>query len=240
MGHTLRGCVDWNQTWGQSRTITGVTPFVGVWIETLLSRPHTRCMRVTPFVGVWIETENTARLYDNVLSHPSWVCGLKPLVRSARPSHIESHPSWVCGLKLENVGVTKTAWGHTLRGCVDWNLWCCHEKFSAEGHTLRGCVDWNQAFAANFAALSSHTLRGCVDWNRAPSCLGRTFCVTPFVGVWIETFLPEPIMELIRSHPSWVCGLKLPAHNKLCHSGVTPFVGVWIETSRFSKITVAS
>ena len=35
-----------------------------------------------------------------------------------------------------------------------------------------------------------------------------SYRVTPFVGVWIETFLPEPIMELIRSHPSWVCGLK--------------------------------
>ena len=35
------------------------------------------------------------------------------------------------------------------------------------------------------------------------------FIVTPFVGVWIETtiiFFNNPIR---KSHPSWVCGLKL-------------------------------
>ena len=110
--------IETNGETGYSR-IEKVTPFVGVWIETYIIEAIKLRGKVTPFVGVWIETENTARLYDNVLSHPSWVCGLKPLVRSARPSHSESHPSWVCGLKLENVGVTKTAWGHTLRGCVD-------------------------------------------------------------------------------------------------------------------------
>ena len=40
--------------------------------------------------------------------------------------------------------------------------------------------------------------------------------VTPFVGVWIET---DAVMivadEVIRSHPSWVCGLKLPLQGVL-------------------------
>ena len=36
-------------------------------------------LQVTPFVGVWIETddERSYFFYDD-LSHPSWVCGLKP------------------------------------------------------------------------------------------------------------------------------------------------------------------
>ena len=36
----------------------------------------------------------------------------------------------------------------------------------------------------------------------------------------------------LRSHPSWVCGLKLrfAAYQKI-YQDVTPFVGVWIETS---------
>ena len=34
----------------------------------------------------------------------------------------------------------------------------------------------------------------------------------------------------LRSHPSWVCGLKLKWLNLLSLSLVTPFVGVWIET----------
>ena len=55
--------------------------------------------------------------------------------------------------------------------------------------------------------------------------------VTPFVGVWIETFCYEIKVEMMSSHPSWVCGLK-----HLIHAlpedvfVVTPFVGVWIET----------
>ena len=33
--HTLRGCVDWNFVYGNWQRRYGVTPFVGVWIETL-------------------------------------------------------------------------------------------------------------------------------------------------------------------------------------------------------------
>ena len=32
---------------------------------------------VTPFVGVWIETLRHDKAQDKHLSHPSWVCGLK-------------------------------------------------------------------------------------------------------------------------------------------------------------------
>ena len=33
-----------------------VTPFVGVWIETIKDGCNNITWRVTPFVGVWIET----------------------------------------------------------------------------------------------------------------------------------------------------------------------------------------
>ena len=32
--------------------------------------------------------------------------------------------------------------------------------------------------------------------------------VTPFVGVWIETYVRRRSGGTGRSHPSWVCGLK--------------------------------
>ena len=53
------------------------------------------------------------------------------------------------------------------------------------------------------------------------------------MGVWIETVANSSPRTSVRSHPSWVCGLKhsgnpLPFY----HSFVTPFVGVWIETSQ--------
>ena len=33
-----------------------VTPYVGVWIETIYNQCRLRGERVTPYVGVWIET----------------------------------------------------------------------------------------------------------------------------------------------------------------------------------------
>ena len=62
--------------WSLMRSL--VTPFVGVWIETLLIIKKIRHNRVTPFVGVWIETSiRPYRSPRNKKSHPSWVCGLK-------------------------------------------------------------------------------------------------------------------------------------------------------------------
>ena len=37
---------------------------------------------------------------------------------------------------------------------------------------------------------------------------GRPPVVTPFVGVWIETAASAKLLQLLGSHPSWVCGLK--------------------------------
>ena len=54
-----------------------VTPFVGVWIETVTRRRGKPGQTVTPFVGVWIETKNGRIEVFDTLSHPSWVCGLK-------------------------------------------------------------------------------------------------------------------------------------------------------------------
>ena len=54
-----------------------VTPFVGVWIETHYENCTSFEYRVTPFVGVWIETREEYLYLQTILSHPSWVCGLK-------------------------------------------------------------------------------------------------------------------------------------------------------------------
>ena len=55
-----------------------VTPFVGVWIETYKNEQGFICYSVTPFVGVWIEILSIpVRCLSPIMSHPSWVCGLK-------------------------------------------------------------------------------------------------------------------------------------------------------------------
>ena len=57
------------------------------------------------------------------------------------------------------------------------------------------------------------------------------YAVTPFVGVWIETYGANDTLEKTKSHPSWVCGLKRNITSSILKGGlVTPFVGVWIET----------
>ena len=108
-----------NNIWTASKHIR-VTPFVGVWIETSLSLGLIPKCAVTPFVGVWIETSDYFRNFKYRLSHPSWVCGLKPLRRVLLRLLAASHPSWVCGLK-HDLAVRGELWiaRHTLRGCVD-------------------------------------------------------------------------------------------------------------------------
>ena len=98
-GHTLRGCVDWNNL--VVRTI------LTKWRHTLRGCVDWNLMQlvyelysyVTPYVGVWIETSPQASIPSTPASHPTWVCGLKPL----------------------DMVITLSLFCHTLRGCVDWN-----------------------------------------------------------------------------------------------------------------------
>ena len=55
--------------------------------------------------------------------------------------------------------------------------------------------------------------------------------VTPYVGVWIETYDAVMYDESPESHPTWVCGLKPLLSFFLRLGKVTPYVGVWIETT---------
>ena len=159
----------------------------------------------------WVCGLKLAMLPDmliGMLSHPSWVCGLKlqsrrihainnrhtlrgcvdwNMSRSSRHVRkVRSHPSWVCGLKLNSVTQRVNTWRHTLRGCVDWNLHDMSLRSPRSRHTLRGCVDWNILYPVEKKLPLSHTLRGCVDWNNHVQWQGG----------------------IMRSHPSWVCGLK--------------------------------
>ena len=57
-------------------------------------------MFVAPYVGAWIETPFKPVIRMGVLSHPTWVRGLKQLFLRQIPHAILSHPTWVRGLKL--------------------------------------------------------------------------------------------------------------------------------------------
>ena len=165
---------------------------------------------VTPCVGVWIET----KIYLACSQAASW-----------------SHPAWVCGLK-QNFFIT---------------------YFPKYGHTLRGCVDWNLDYQTLTNKFNSHTLRGCVDWNTTRFYLPFISDVTPCVGVWIETRAKRLII-LFRCHTlrgcvDWNYNNGVGSWCNYGHtlrgcvdwnttrfylpfiSDVTPCVGVWIETN---------
>ena len=74
-----------------------VTPFVGVWIETVYRKRQPSRKNVTPFVGVWIETFGQCQ--KNTLGRVTPFVGV--WIETEREIQIQRFR------------------GHTLRGCVD-------------------------------------------------------------------------------------------------------------------------
>ena len=166
-----------------------VTPFVGVWIET-----------VNDYISCYLGTCHTLRGCVDwnllilvlsqrlILSHPSWVCGLKLGICNSLEEVVTSHPSWVCGLKLGLLVMTLISW-------MSHPSWVCGLKQGAyvstpEAHAVTPFVGvWIETKTGGRVTekVICHTLRGCVDWNLI--------------------FL-QSSSRTKRSHPSWVCGLK--------------------------------
>ena len=57
--------------------------------------------------------------------------------------------------------------------------------------------------------MQSHPSWVCGLKQQNEWSLNKLMQVTPFVGVWIETYMYPFGYALRMSHPSWVCGLKL-------------------------------
>ena len=100
---------------------------------------------------------------------------------------IESHPAWVCGLKLLHLTSYYVMLSHTLRGCVDWNS---NSWLTRSLNLVTPCVGvWIETVLAELETAE--------------------VIVTPCVGVWIETSDWFTRTVPVKSHPAWVCGLKL-------------------------------
>ena len=65
-----------------------------------LSSINTQGVKVAPRVGAWIETATHIGQFLDMMSHPVWVRGLKPLSVLFTSILRPSHPVWVRGLKL--------------------------------------------------------------------------------------------------------------------------------------------
>ena len=84
---------------GLGKTVTTVTPYVGVWIETLSALNSLRTGGVTPYVGVWIETPNTRSGRGKKPVTPYVGVWIETLTAVSSSNTRTSHPTWVCGLK---------------------------------------------------------------------------------------------------------------------------------------------
>ena len=119
---SLRGSVDWNIDYMWDVLENNVAPFVGVWIEICFVKPIHKRDRVAPFVGVWIEISSYCFRGNNIVSLPSWECGLKYCEKEVIDNDWRSLPSWECGLKSWSVRRNwKYQHSRSLRGSVDWN-----------------------------------------------------------------------------------------------------------------------
>ena len=66
------------------RSVEYVAPYVGAWIETLITKESPKQSDVAPYVGAWIETLSREVSVLSMLSHPMWVRGLKLTIRNIR------------------------------------------------------------------------------------------------------------------------------------------------------------
>ena len=165
--HTLRGCVDWNPN---NRAIAGA----------IASHTLRGCVDWNKVVVSGIEQQN--------LSHPSWVCGLKPTLLYVSLLHTKSHPSWVCGLKHQ-IPLHLQIQGrcHTLRGCVDWNN---NDAYIVLRNDMSH-PSWVCGLKLDLAYPNHDGKQSHPSWVCGLKQSGG--------GWWFDQLM---------SHPSWVCGYK--------------------------------
>ena len=144
--HTLRGCVDWNyriftmSVHKPCHTLRGCVD----WNTILISAIALPCS-VTPFVGVWIETVVSFLLSTNgTMRHTlrgcvDWNCHKETGKAWADRHTLRGCVDWnkVHRAFFEKLNVTPFVgvWIETGRSTDSQN--------GTQSHTLRGCVDWN-------------------------------------------------------------------------------------------------
>ena len=145
MSHTLRGCVDWNLM--------------------VCNTPSKNASHTLRGCVDW-NNDGSYVLTGEVKSHPAWVCGLKHCSTIKATAVIIVTPCVGVWIETHQDRLMSGMRSHTLRGCVDWNIYVYTTVLVAmDSHTLRGCVDWNFSADGLGGTITRHTLRGCVDWN---------------------------------------------------------------------------
>ena len=188
--HSLRGSVDWNFPAGDVSASPCCHSLRGSVDWNRIFQHLLRCRKTSlPSWECGLKYFNCSFLLYCSKSLPSWECGLKSFFIVFVIMALPSLPSWECGLKL-NTDLRSLLW--RMQSLPSWE---CGLKFRRDGywdirigHSLRGSVDWNKYRNIYKRPFKRHSLRGSVDWNRFDSIV---------------------ISALVKSLPSWECGLKL-------------------------------
>ena len=114
-------------------------------------------------MGAWIETRPCFRLRTSLLSHPTWVRGLKRFINMNVFDILKSHPTWVRGLKLN----LRTCFSLQIRVAPYVGAWIETDLVRNLSTLIESHPTWvrglKQSFFNGNKAEVSRTLRGCVD-----------------------------------------------------------------------------
>ena len=214
---------------------------------------------VTPYVGVWIETLVRPTRMSSWKSLLMWECGLKQGRRHIA-GWLQGHS--LCGSVDWNIETTagfEAAVSHSLCGSVDWNrsngqrvwespwsllMWECGLKLNADGTLLvkkKSLLMWECGLKHSswrkWCRLWRHSLCGSVDWNSRLTMNWNHKEVTPYVGVWIETQRTVSCGYPKKVTPYVGVWIETEETKKAGETAaVTPYVGVWIETQPYMSL----
>ena len=142
---------------------------------------------VTPYVGVWIETVIKQWIKDKNASHPTWVCGLKH--KHSSPVRGHKHVTPYVGVWIETFTnrVFMIKYGVTPYVGVWIETSCVIAKGNPKNVTpYVGVWIETRVKRRNWSCSGSHPTWVC-GLKQVLFPILRLPYVTPYVGVWIET-----------------------------------------------------
>ena len=144
---------------------------------------------VAPYVGAWIETNAFSRYHKSIMSHPTWVRGLKLLITAFWEAVKKSHPTWVRGLKQAG---------------------CTSGYYQAASHPtwVRGLKQRFHRFMVEELMVAPYVGAWIETGSRLRSRENDKSHPTWVRGLKLCEMLS--LWNGITSHPTWVRGLKPP------------------------------
>ena len=146
--------------------LTDVAPHVGAWIEMLSETPSRKAAGVAPHVGAWIEILKVRVTNIILLSHPTWVRGLKSQKKATNYAKKDVAPHVGAWIEIFRAGDT----------VVQEHMVAPHVGAWIEMHKRRPTTQRQQSHPTWVRGLKSH-----IVYHKTK---GRI--VAPHVGAWIE------------------------------------------------------